>query len=99
MIKNELNFRTPRVHNNETFRGKLLCMFVELILRTGLRNRLVKANLSKKDTLTNALNLIAMIKGKTSPKGKNKYMNASKNQNLYLMALEIPIMKDRYENT
>ncbi|MDR2266099.1 MAG: hypothetical protein LBE09_00740 [Christensenellaceae bacterium] len=72
---------------------------IALILRTELRNRLVKANLSKKDTLTNVLNLIAMIKGKTSQKGKNKYMNASKKQNFYLKALEIPIIKDRYKNT
>jgi hypothetical protein len=74
-------------------------LFVALILQAELRNRLVKANLTRKDTLTNVRNEIATIKSKSSKNGKNKYMNASKKQNHYLKALEIPIIKDRYENT
>ncbi|MDR2266202.1 MAG: hypothetical protein LBE09_01270, partial [Christensenellaceae bacterium] len=67
-------------------------------IRTELRNRLRGSHLSGKYTLQNVLNEIAIIKGKSSKKGKNKYMSATKKQNDYLQALGIPIIKDPYEH-
>ncbi|MDR2266640.1 MAG: transposase [Christensenellaceae bacterium] len=94
MLKNKMHFPALRAHKDETFRGKLLCMFVAFIMRTELRDRFKKANLPRKETFEDALDEIAMIKGKCSKTGKNKYMSASKKQNDYLQALGIPIIKD-----
>jgi transposase len=44
-IKDRLDFRTPKVENIETLRGKLLAVFVALILACELRKRMSKAGL------------------------------------------------------
>ena len=44
-VKNRLDFRKPKVENIETLRGKLLCVFVGLILTHELRRRMRQANL------------------------------------------------------
>jgi len=44
-IKDRLDFRTPKVENTETLRGKLLSVFVALILACELRRRMAAAEL------------------------------------------------------
>jgi hypothetical protein len=44
-IKDRLDFRTPKVENIETLRGKLVAVFVALILACELRKRIFKAGL------------------------------------------------------
>ena len=60
-IKDRLDFRTPRVENAETLRGKLLCVFVGLILATELRGRMHKADLYKKHTMVSLIDELETI--------------------------------------
>jgi transposase len=50
-IKDRLDFRTPRVGNAETLRGKMLCVFVALTLALEARRRMAAADLDAKYTL------------------------------------------------
>jgi transposase len=50
-IKNRLDFRTPKVQNSETLRGKLLCVFVALTLALEVRRRMSGSGLDAKYTL------------------------------------------------
>jgi hypothetical protein len=50
-IKDRLDFRTPKVENVETLRGKLLCVFVALTLALEVRHRMHDSKLDAKYTL------------------------------------------------
>jgi transposase len=50
-IKDRLDFRTPKVENAETLRGKMLCVFVALTLALEVRRRMAAADLDAKYTM------------------------------------------------
>jgi transposase len=50
-IKDRLDFRTPKVENAETLRGKMLCVFIALTLALEVRRRMAAAELDAKYTL------------------------------------------------
>jgi transposase len=50
-IKDRLDFRTPKVENAETLRGKMLCVFIALTLALEVRRRMEAADLNAKYTL------------------------------------------------
>jgi transposase len=50
-IKDRLDFRTPKVENAETLRGKMLCVFIALTLALEIRRRMSAAELDAKYTL------------------------------------------------
>jgi transposase len=50
-IKDRLDFRTPKVENAETLRGKMLCVFIALTLALEVRRRMAAAELDVKYTL------------------------------------------------
>jgi transposase len=60
-IKGRLDFRTPKVENAETLRGKLLCIFIALILACELRRRMSAADLYEHYTLHELLDELDII--------------------------------------
>jgi transposase len=60
-IKGRLDFRTPKVENTETLRGKLVCVFIALILACELRRRMSTANLYGQYTLHELLDELDII--------------------------------------
>jgi transposase len=60
-IKGRLDFRTPKVENTETLRGKLLCVFIALILACELRRRMSAADLYEHYTLHELLDELDII--------------------------------------
>jgi transposase len=60
-IKDRLDFRTPKVENTETLRGKMLCVFVALTLALEVRRRMEVADLDAKYTLHELLDELDYI--------------------------------------
>jgi transposase len=60
-IKERLDFRTPKVENIETLRGKLLAVFVALILACELRKRMSKADLYGRYTMEGVIDELDII--------------------------------------
>jgi transposase len=60
-IKERLDFRTPKVENTETLRGKLLAVFVALILACELRKRMKAANLYGSYTMQSLIDELDII--------------------------------------
>jgi transposase len=60
-IKGRLDFRTPKVENAETLRGKLLCVFIALILACELRRRMSATNLYGQYTMHELLDELDII--------------------------------------
>ena len=50
-VKNRLDFRTPRVSSPETLSGKLLCVFISLIIVSWLKRAMSRSGLDEKWTI------------------------------------------------
>jgi hypothetical protein len=60
-IKERLDFRTPKVKNTETLRGKLLAVFVALILACELRRSMAAAKLYEHYTMQGLIDELDII--------------------------------------
>jgi transposase len=60
-IKERLDFRTPKVENTETLRGKLLAVFVALILACELRKRMAAEGLYDRYTMQGLIDELDII--------------------------------------
>jgi transposase len=60
-IKDRLDFRPPKAGNTETLRGKLLCVFVALILACELRGRMAKTGLYDRYTMQGLIDELDII--------------------------------------
>lgn len=88
-IKDRLDFRTPKVENVETLRGKLLCVFIALILTSELRARMDAAKLSERYTLSGLIDEIDTIERYESPRHRPRILAVTDKQKKIYEALGI----------
>jgi hypothetical protein len=79
-IKDRLDFRTPKVSNVETLRGKMLCVFIALTLALEVRNRMEKADMDIKYTLHGLFDELDSIERYESEGHLPKVLNVTKKQ-------------------
>lgn len=79
-IKDRLDFRTQKVENVETLRGKLLCVFVALTLALEVRRRMSDSDLDIKYTLHGLFDELDSIERYDSEGHRTKILAVTKKQ-------------------
>jgi transposase len=83
-IKNRLDFRTPKVSSTETLNGKLLCVFVALIVTSWLKKKIVMSKLKNHWTLDDIIDELDVIERYVSPnKAPKVFKITDKQRNIY----------------
>ncbi len=83
-VKDRLDTRTTRTHNQQTLTGKLLTVFTALILTTELRRRITTSGLDQHHTLTNILDQLETIEQYQQPGHRPRILHTTQKQhNLY----------------
>jgi transposase len=88
-IKDRLDFRTPKVENTETLRGKMLCVFVALTLALEVRRRMKAAELDAKYTLHELFDELDSIERYESTGHRSKVLAVTKKQKDIFVAMGI----------
>jgi hypothetical protein len=88
-IKDRLDFRTPKVGNAETLRGKLLCVFVALTLALEVRRRMAAAELDGKYTLHELFDELDSIERYESEGRRPKVLAVTEKQKLIYEAMGV----------
>jgi transposase len=88
-IKNRLDFRTPKVENAETLRGKMLCVFVSLTLALEIRRRMAAAEIDAKYTLHGLFDELDSIERYESEGHRHKILAVTKKQKDLYVAMGV----------
>jgi transposase len=88
-IKDRLDFRTPKVENSETLRGKLLAVFVALILTCELKQRMNSAGLYARYTMQGLLDELDAIERYESDGHRPRVLAVTKKQRELYEALRV----------
>jgi hypothetical protein len=88
-IKERLDFRTPKVENSETLRGKLCAVFVSLILASELRRRMDEAKLYGRYTLQGLLDELEAIERYECEGHRPRVLTVTKKQRELYEALNV----------
>jgi transposase len=91
-VKNRLDFRTPKVENSETLRGKLICVFIALILSSELRRRMTSAGLYDEYTMSGLIDELDTIERYEAVGHSVRILTVTKKQrDIYLALGVIPL--------
>jgi hypothetical protein len=88
-IKGRLDFRTPKVENAETLRGKMLCVFVALTLALEVRRRMAAAELDAKYTLHGLFDELDSIERYESERRRPKILAVTEKQKDVYIAMGV----------
>jgi transposase len=88
-IKGRLGFRTPKVENAETLRGKMLCVFVALTLALEVRRRMEAAGLDAQYTLHGLFDELDSIERYESEGHRPKILAVTKKQKDIYIAMGV----------
>jgi len=88
-IKSKLDFRTPKVGNAETLRGKLLSVFVALTLGLECRRRMKAAELDDKYTMDGMLDELDVIERYESEGHRPKVLAVTDKQKKIFAAMKV----------
>jgi transposase len=88
-IKERLDFRTPKVENSETLRGKLCAVFVSLILASELRRRMDEAKLYGRYTMQGLLDELEAIERYECEGHRSRVLTVTKKQREIYEALNV----------
>lgn len=88
-IKERLDFRTPKVENSETLRGKLCAVFVSLILASELRRRMDEAKLYERYTMQGLLDELEAIERYECEGHRPRVLTVTKKQREIYEALNV----------
>jgi len=88
-VKSRLGFRTPKVENTETLRGKLLCTFVALILASELRKRMTASGIDEKYTLQGLIDELDTIERYEHQRHHPRIITVTKKQKDIYVALGV----------
>jgi transposase len=89
-VKNRLDFRTPRVSSAETLSGKLLCVFISLIIISWLKQAMSKSGLDEKWTIPTLIDELDTIERYSQPGKKPKILELTKKQRDIYATLGVP---------
>jgi len=79
-VKHQLDFRTPRIHNDQTLDGKLLLVYLGLTITSWLRKTMADTGLGKNFTLTELLDELDTIEDHTQPGHRPRTQETTKKQ-------------------
>jgi transposase len=88
-IKGRLDFRTPKVSSAETLNGKLLCLFIALIVTCWIKREMVRSGLNKDWTLEGVIDELDVIERYTNPGKAPKVLEVTDKQRDIYAALNI----------
>jgi transposase len=94
-VKGRLDFRTPKVSSPETLNGKLLCMFIALIITSWLKQAMKNGGLDKDWTMESLIDELDVIERYTHPGKTPKVMEVTDKQMKIYEALGIKPPKPR----
>jgi transposase len=90
ILKNENGQNRFHSGNNHAVAGRLFIAFIALIIHTELENRMKKANLIKKYSVSELLAIVRKLECVTMESGNRYLMELTKNQREIFSALKIP---------
>jgi transposase len=90
-VKNRLDFRTPRVSSPETLSGKLLCVFISLIIISWLKQTMSRSGLDEKWTIPTLIDELDTIERYCQSGKKPKVLEVTKRQRDIYEALGVNV--------
>jgi transposase len=90
ILKNENGQNRLHSGNHHAVSGRLFIAFIALIIHTDLENRMKKANLIKKYSVSELLAILRKLECVTMESGNRYFMELTKTQRKIFKALKIP---------
>jgi transposase len=90
-VKNRLDFRTPKVSSPETLSGKLLCVFISLIILSWLKRAMSQSGLDEKWTIPTLIDELDTIERYCRPGKKPKVLEITNKQKDIYAALGVNV--------